>query len=127
MRLLIRLWDGRTTPKKKVDEKSGWQMIVSDQVSHEYLGNVPFQGKHRRSYRGKLIRSQRGRHISLCDPPAAVAVSPTRPFPVSTVFLTVPGVVGDLGDHGVTRVPLIGTLLSVKATLFGFELRWRLL
>jgi hypothetical protein len=50
-------------------------------------------------------------------PPGAVAVS----------RLTVPGVVCDLGDDGVTSVPLIGTLLSVKATLFGFELRWRLL
>jgi hypothetical protein len=53
MRLLIRLWDGRTTPKKKVDEKSGRQMIVSDQVSHEYLGNVPFQGKHGGPYGAK--------------------------------------------------------------------------
>jgi hypothetical protein len=52
-------------------------------------------------------------------------VIPLRlPGAVAVSRLTVPGVVG---DHGVTRVPLIGTLLSVKATLFGFELRWRLL
>lgn len=55
-------------------------------------------------------------------------VIPLRlPGPVAVSRLTVPGVVGDPGDEGVTGVPLIGTPLSVKATLFGFELRWRLL
>jgi hypothetical protein len=52
-RLLAALWDGRTAPEKQIDQKSGRQMIVRNQVSHEYLRNVALQCKHGRPYRAE--------------------------------------------------------------------------
>jgi len=65
--LLIRFLAGRATPKKEINKKSRRQMVVRDQVAHQYLGDIAFQSEDRRSDRAKLVigRSQAIAHIML--------------------------------------------------------------
>jgi hypothetical protein len=94
---LTRLLDGGAPAEKEVDEKSGGQMIVSDQVAHEHLGNIALQSKPGGSYgaKPKDVRLRSGVH-------GQVRAASQMAAPIT--------------------VPIIGTPLSVKPARFGFEL-----